>query len=56
MPDRHLALDIDVCEKRALVVYSERENAVLVGDSEGGAEEGAVWGLSDGCKREAVKG
>jgi len=42
MPDRDAVLLIDVGEEGTLVVDTEVEDAVLVGQAEGGCEEGRV--------------
>ena len=56
MTNRDFAFDVDVGEEGALVVDAERENAVLIWSTKGGAEECAVWGTGDRLESEAVKG
>ena len=54
--DRDRILLIHVCHERALVVDAEVEDAVLVGDAEGGCEEGAVGAGADGESRGGGEG
>jgi len=56
VPYSDLSLDVNVREERALVVDAEGEDAVLVGELEGGAEDGAVCSLGDRGEVEAVEG
>ena len=49
------SLDLDICEKRPLIVDFEGKYAMLIGCSEGGGEDGAVEGLGDGLKVEAME-
>ena len=56
MADGDFPLDVNVREERPLVIDAEGENAVLVWQFEGGAEDGAVGGCGNGLEVEAVKG
>lgn len=51
---RDRVLFVDVCNEGALVVDTEREDAVLVGYLEGGGESGAVVGEDRWEQRKAV--
>ena len=56
VPDRDLSLFIDVCEKRPLIVDSEVEDAMLIGERERGGVYCGVWGFEDGIEVETVEG
>lgn len=56
MSDCDLSLFVQVGEEWAAVIDAEVEYAMLVGGFEGGAEDGGVGGLLEGCEVEAVKG
>ena len=56
MTNRDFAFDVDIGEEGALIVDAERENAVLIWGTKGGAEECAVLVNGDRLKSEAVKG
>lgn len=43
MADRNLVFLLDIAEEGTLVVYAKREDAVLIGDREAGAVDGAVF-------------
>ncbi len=55
MPHRHFSLNVNVGQERTLVVDPKGKDAVLVRESEAGAEYGAICGLGDGFKVEAMK-
>ena len=56
MSNCYLLLHIDVCQKGAFVVDAEGKDAVLVGESKGCAEDGAVGGGRYWLEVEAVEG
>ncbi len=56
MPHCHLSLFLDIGEEWTLVVDLKREDAVLVWECEGCAEDGAVECGADRGEGEAVEG
>jgi len=56
MADGNLNLLLDVGKEWAFVVYFEGEDAVLVGELEGGTVNGAVGSCREGLERKSVEG
>lgn len=54
--DGHFVLLLDIAEEWTLVVYSEGENAVLVGNGEVGAVNGAIGCSRKGLQIETIEG
>ena len=54
--DSDLALFLDVREEGSLVIHLEGEDAVLVGQLERGAEDGAIRCCAEGLEGQALEG